>query len=684
MSDTRQDRNLKVHNPFRDLKVTELIEDAHLYRDMFSENILIGETSNIYLPGNVIVLGPQGSGKTMLLNLTRLPVMAEWLRTKRAPPEPLREVPPYFGISINLNRASFHSFGNISVAKALRVEKNPWLESIAAADFVTHFLFNEFIKGIELCCREDNDELRKWLGFDYSCLMDDQLAARIAEWDCWRGFYAGCDTWERLRSRCSKRLDYWKDFLRIKGQEPTWLWNDRPDIEMTMHSLGNLIRELGSGKQSKEKPSLFIYIDQYEEIKALSHKHSSELQRIINTLIKSRDPVVFYRIGARTYDWGTELRISGSESRIEVERDYSIVDLTSILRRREDRVGYIYPKFAADVARKRLERLENMDVSIERFQRVFGKWSAKKESELYYRCDNKKSRARAEDTIRGLPSAIMRQIIEICDNGEPGFALEMRLASAWALQKSQRGWSEGEICAGLSANPRPWHKQWWYKERKEIGLVQLASHAYSQRRYFGWDTLLYLSGGNISAFLYLCSEIWDTAAREGVDPLDEEPLDEKIQTNGIISASTKWQERDRNEPEGSRRYYAINRIGHAIRDSIRRDLALSNPGHTGFSIPKLSLYKEGDDESIRVRTFLHNAVNWAIVEERDHASKNGDGQPRLKYYLHPLISPYFEIPIKRVKEPYYSNLHEVYIWLFGGDEVKFGTDRKRTRLRKDR
>jgi hypothetical protein len=413
---------------------------------------------------------------------------------------------------------------------------------------------------------------------------------------------------------------------------------------------------------------LFVYIDQYEVLRELSRSHSSELQRLLNTLIKARDPVVSYRIGARTYDWGTELRVTGAESRIELQRDYSVVDLTALLVRNEDRVGYIYPRFAMDVACRRLKRLERIDVKKKQFQDIFGRWSSSEESDLYFRTSS-----RASVTMKRVPPKIKAKILNYCKG--PGLALELRLASAWALQKIQRKIGLDEIEKKLCDADKPWHWKWWYKERKEIALVQVASHANQQRRYFGWDTLIDLSGGNISAFLLLCSEVWDVATKQGISPIHDIPLNPKIQTDGIVSASRKWLERDRNEPEGARRYAAVKALGTAISTSIQADLALSNPGHTGFSVQEPALYIS--ENGMQIKALLNNAVNWAIIEERRHKSKHKGDTSRLKFYLHPILSPAFGIPIKRVKEPYYASLDEVHRWLFGEEEIKFGTHSRR-------
>lgn len=658
--------DLRLRNPFRDALVTELLEDVDLYRDMFSDSILVGQACNVFQPGNTVVLGPLGCGKSMILNLTRLRVLAHLSLSKDTWPKFLtEEVPPFFGISINLTRASFYTFGRRSISEAMNRNHDPLLDTSAAADFLSHFLFAEFIKGIKILKNKNFEQLRQWFGFSNKIFEGDTIPKQIAKWPCWKGYYAGCKDWNALKIKCQLRLETWRRFLNTDIDEiPKNIWTLKAQPDQTLHSIGNLVRRLSGNRKST---SLFVYIDQYEVLIELNRSHGTELQRLVNTLIKSRDPVVFYKIGARTYDWGQELRVTGAESCIEVQRDYTIVNLTDVLVRTEDRRGYLYPDFAIDVACRRLKTLHGLECTAKDFKEVFGKWNAFEEAKLYF-----SKKENLQKTIQKIPGRIKNEIIRIC--GKHASPLELRLASAWALQKLQRNQDEVSICERLK--DKPWlENKWWLKERKEIGLVQIASHSNQQRRYYGWDTICYLSGGNITVFLMICSEIWDVSARQGIHLLANSPLDPRIQSEGVLKTSDKWRERDRNEVRGGHRYNVVNRIGMAISKSIRGDLALSNPGHTGFSLSEDELYRE-IEINYKVRKFLEDAVSWTIIEERRHRSKNEKDSTRRKYYLHPILSPHYQIPIKRVKEPFYTKISQVYSWIFLGDYVDFSTAKK--------
>ena len=70
-------------------------------------------------------------------------------------------------------------------------------------------------------------------------------------------------------------------------------------------------------------------------------------------------------------------------------------------------------------------------------------------------------------------------------------------------------------------------------------------------------------------------------------------------------------------------------------------------------------------------------MNFAIFEERSHTSKNREGATRRKYYLHPLLSPVYGIPFKRVKEPLYVSVKEALDWVFEHKPIDFRPQKRR-------
>jgi len=651
----------RIHNPFHDPLVTELIEDPIRYHQMFSESILVGEALKVFQPANVALVGPQGSGKSMILNLVRYSVISKWIADTGAPPEPLAQLTPFFGISVNLVRANFHAFGRRSVSRVRTGELDKELEATVAADFLTHYLFREYLKGLGFLLSTDGRHLMKWLKFDRGKLQRE--IQKMNRWDSWFGFYSECRSLASLIKRCEYRLSIWRSFLNANiDQIPEEVWKSKALLEDSLHSMGNVLRDSGPAKQPV---SLFVVIDQYEVLPELNRIHGDNLQRIINTLIKTRDPVAFYKIGARTYDWGRELRIWGSESRVEVQRDYATINLADLLMRNEDG-DWLFLNFAKDVAYKRMKEQQYQEAAVEHIDEIFGSTDPETEARLYF------GKRAPIAIVKRVPPRIKRRIESLCGvNPSP---LDLRLAEAWALQKLQKGIREKIIISELKH--RPWNNWSWRKERIPIALLQIASLTNQKRRYFGWKTILFLSGANISSFLLLCSEIWDLATKLDINPLEDYPLRASVQADGIHEASNQWRNRDRNEHTGGRkRWEVLSRLGPAIHEALVEDLAISNPGHSGFSVRESEF--SGSERGERLARFLQDAVSWAIFEERAHTSKQRESSTRRKWYLHPLLSPAFSIPHIRSKEPLYVHAEQVYEWIFEGKQIKFRPLRSR-------
>lgn len=662
------DNDIRLRNPFHDLLVSELIDDPELYGRMFSERILVGETLAVFQPTNVVLTGPLGCGKSMILNLVRYPVLAEWIRRRGGPPRPLQNLRPYLGISINLQRSYFAAFGRRSASKAHTGVGETTVDAMCAADFINHFLFREFLQALKLLATAEGEGLRSWLGLASARVDSPELVAEMRSWDSWFGYYGQCTSLEDLLNRSRLRLNTYRTFLNGNiDRLPDDVWTSKSTLQDPLHQMGNLLRGLA---RAGTAPTLFTVVDQYEELPALNQTYGTELQRVVNTLIKARDPVAFVKIGARTHDWGQELRIWGADSRIEVQRDYVTIDLADLLMRNENEARWLFRELATDVAYRRLREVGRYKrATKDTMPEVFGGWSAWGESKQYFR-----NPEGSGAVVKGLPDQLRLRIVRACKSGSP---LHLRLAAAWALEQVKHGKPQKEILSQVEA--RPWERRWWWKERVGVCLLQIASLAHQRKQYYGWKTILYLAGANIACFLLVCAEVWDVATKAGAAPLREKPLAPSIQTAGIVGASTKWRNRDRNEQDGgSKRYEVLGRLGMAIHDTLIGDLAVSNPGHSGFSLRE-SDFLDGSRQGQEVAAFLRKCVSWGILEEREHTSKERQGATRRKWYLHPLLSPCFGIPYIRSKEPFYSTTNDVWQWITGAERIQFGSKHKRSR-----
>jgi hypothetical protein len=655
----------RPNNPFHFPRVTEVLEDLDLYWKAFSEQILVGATLEIFKPANLIVIGPLGTGKSMLLNLLRYEVLSRWFADDTALPSQLASAleRPFLGLSINLQRISFQVFGRRSASRAYPTEEPAVIDAVFAADYLCHLALLQFVTALHFAFQPQNHRLRAWLRLPDTAGAADEIAEDIASWDCWFGYYKTARHLLDLRDRASDRLNTWLSFLNVNiDQLPPEMWSTKTTLPVPMNAMGQVL-----GKFTGGMTPLYITVDQYEVLPELNPKFGTSLQRIVNTMIKARDPMVFYRVGARTYDWGRELRIWGAESRLEFNRDYHVINLGRLLTRGENSEDWLFPAFAKDVAVKRINECYQ-PIGPNAVEKMFGDWSAEDESRLYFA-----KRAKRGVVLRTKPPKLVEAITSsVSDSPSP---LDLRLADAWVLQQVSHDVPETEILTQLRA--KAWKSNGsWNKERRGSALLQISSMANQKKRYYGWNNVLDLSGFNISAFLLICSEIWDIATKYGMNPLSGESISAINQTEGVLSASGKLLRREANEKAGgSRRYHVVTRLGHAIAQAVIADDAISNPGHTGFSLRESEL--QHGARGADVAAFLEGGVNFGIFEEREHTSKNKESYSRRKWYLHPLLSASFGIPYKRVKEPLYVDLDTVYRWFFTDDPIHFGGKARR-------
>jgi len=453
----------RLSNPFHDPLVSELLEDPASYRKMFSEEILVGETLQAFKPTNTVVMGPQGCGKSMILNLIRTEVLAEWIKERGRLPKGLKHCPPFLGISINLARTGFHAFGRRSVSRVQDGVTSEDTDSVCAADFITHFLFGEFLNTIRFLQSSQGAKVCQWMGVRQKSLDDDRLLIAFRKLGSWYEYYRKCRTLTAVARKCRKRLDVWRDFLNANIKKiPPLVWRTKAAPEQPLHAIGKLLAGL-----SHRRLRLFAIIDQYEVLPELNLRYGTKLQRIVNNLIKARDPFVFYKLGARTHDWGRELRVWGASSRIEETRDYALINLTDLLMREENLRRWLFPRLATDVAHKRIRYLRKARLTAPEVPGIFGPWSAEKEAEHYFGGGGK----RKSVVLREVPKDLRARLQKVVGPGTS--AVELRLAGAWILQRLGRGDSHRQIA--MQFNKRPWRRWSWKKERIGVALMQVLS-----------------------------------------------------------------------------------------------------------------------------------------------------------------------------------------------------------------
>ena len=335
---------------------------------------------------------------------------------------------------------------------------------------------------------------------------------------------------------------------------------------------------------------VLIRIDQLERLyrsDVLRPELGQQYRRVINKALGSRDQRVSYRIGTRRYAWEDDLRIFGTADELEHLRDFRIIDIDDMLRRKEDTKTWIFPEFAADAFAKRI-RYSGMGDSKgqgDLIRKVFGDTVSPEDAARKYACNSTFDRILKISDWPQVWKTYLESLFAISP-------LQAMLAAAWARQKGNESLANQRL---LSPPPesKPWNAVYWRKERVRLCLMQIAARSVQRMTWAGKDHIIALSAGNISIFLSICHEIWEAFLRserrkhlsDRQDPLsDDSPIAPEIQAVGIHTASADWYEKVAEQPNGHDRQRFLIEIARYFRTNMLADDAMSYPGENGFSL----------------------------------------------------------------------------------------------------
>ena len=651
-------------NPFNELYVTETIPPEH-FVSLFSP-FLVQDTQDalvLFQPGNVILKGIQGSGKSMLLNLLKPEIRIAYKKAGKPLPLP-EELTRFIGAGINFTRSVAIDFGQrpIETTRSADSETMP----IYFGDFVNYWIVEDMLNSVEKLQKDCAGQIADELNISRDRHLLDAFAVELASDSCWFGYLDGVSRYDALRDRISARIKTYRAFLNYNIDVlPS-------EIASTKTTVGEPISKAAaalwvSGVVPRSTPFL-IRIDQYEELLRLelwSKALAVGYRRIVNKVLGMRDPRISYRIGTRRYAWGRDLQIYGTTSGLELERDYKLVDIDEILRRRENSKTWIFPGFAEDVFARRLQHAgyRNYGKSL---RSVFGDGLSPEEKAARYA---KTSRSNLVAGDLQWPRSWTDLLIKIAETNP----LSAKLGEAWARQSSGR-----RLALGPPDPPLPWEKgRSWRKERLQQALMQIA-HQWRQRMLWaGTDEVLLLSGGNILVFMNVAQQIWAAWLRSTRASADDARtnedmrlpnIDPLVQAVGVQMASTIWHNKIRERTGGShQRKRFIDLLGRLFREKLVGDRAMSYPGHNGFSLSSEDLRPD-----IELSEFLETAVDYGDLFDAPHTTKMKDRRPRTKYYLNPILSPHFQIPASHVKEPMYVSVETVHGWWKQADQLSGG------------
>ncbi|MBG48293.1 MAG: hypothetical protein CML05_08410 [Pseudozobellia sp.] len=660
-------------NPFHELYVTESIS-SDKFVHLFSP-FLIEKSLAIFQPGHVILKGLPGAGKSMLLSLLKPSIREAYAKKNVEFPVP-KEFNKFIGAGINLKRSGVSDFGQ----RPLNSEDGYNLSPFYFADYLNYWLVLDILESILKLSRPELN-LSKELGINCDDQLLNDFAIKLGRDVCWNGYLEKVNSFEELKNRLVERIGIYRNFLNYNIDEiPEDVQSSKTSIGIPIAFCANCLRDVGIIQEGTE---IYVRIDQYEELawleQPLQNQEQGELyQQLIHKLLGMRDNSVSYKLGTRHFAWQDNGKMFGTSAQLEKRRNYIEVGIDSVLKRKENRRTWIFPDFAEDILRRRIE-MSNLTCKGKNnkvIDSVFGNSGRPTDKARDYL---KTNRLKALKFDPDWPKD-WREFLMTLASENPFSA---KLAESWVRQK-------GKVKQDLVYNPPttasyPWeNKNWWKKERTEQALLQIASRNRQQINWYGKQDILSLSGGNILAFLSISRHIWDVWIRDTKnirDPKTLSKIDKQIQSIGIIEASSSWYEDLSSEKGGKERKLFIHFLGSFFYKTLVEDIAMSNPGHNGFSLSIDDFEKNTD-----IKSFLNDATDYGDLYDAEHTSKLSDKRKRRKWYLNPILSPHFRIPSVHTKEPMYVTCKRVRKWINdstngGAEQFKLGSDGTQDGLR---
>ena len=636
-------------NPFLELYLTEGIA-AEQFAQLFSPVLAReSETHTLFQPGNIVLVGLQGSGKTALLNLMRPEVMITYRKLADSNWPLPKEISRFVSAGINLNLSRARDFGQRTVSGD---DSDVTTDALLFGDFLNYWLVDDLLNSIELLAGDSETKIYRELEIHTDSSRLNEFAKGVALHACWFGALEGIRTYEQLRESIANRIIAYRSFLNFNSELPDCILGSKTSAGEPIAVMADSLKKFSV---LRTDIPVLIRIDQFEDLMGIERNASdvtgTAFRQIVMKMISERDSRVSYRVGARPYALYPDWQVFGTGATAEELRNFKILDIGELLRGREARRS-LFRNFCEDVLRRRLE-VNKKEISSP-LSYVFGGPEKPSERAKQY---VRKEKTNVVTSKADLPRKNFKYLTRLA-SVDP---LSARLGEAWLLQQLNK--REGKTNLD-TFEQQPWNspsRRWWKKERIQQALMQIAASQRQKMMWYGSSDILALSGRNILVFLSICQFIWAEYLRSDTEPESNIPraIPPEIQNMGIHETSSYWYRKIRADPEGGDdRYRFAGAVGTDLRNGLRADRRMSYPGANGFSLSEADLDRNQD-----VQDFLNRCVAFGVLEWFRHTPKSpGRGQSR-KSYLFSILTPYFQIPTPHIKEPRYMKVSDVRKWM---------------------
>ncbi len=185
-----------LSNPFFELYVGDRISSAE-FVTVFSD-FLVQYAGALFLPGNIVVTGVQGSGKSMLLSLLKPEVRIQYAKANAKFPVEDR-LCRFVGAGINLAHSNAIDFGY------RRISEDHNETSILFGDFVNYNIALDLLASVRTLW-DAGEDIAAEVGVRFAETHQDALLARIRTDATWFGYLGECRKLQDLISRMKARV----------------------------------------------------------------------------------------------------------------------------------------------------------------------------------------------------------------------------------------------------------------------------------------------------------------------------------------------------------------------------------------------------------------------------------------------------------------------------------------------
>jgi len=685
-------------NPFSSLYLAEdFVRDTGNIITLLSPEMfkLPGFDSLVTESMNHFVVGVPGSGKTMALAFFRVECLALIDKSDRLKKE-FESIWPkiqqvhglwgiYLGLMMNeelLSPTNFRGFGRTDAE---------WAKIFG--DFINYVYLKHMLKHLCLSIDDPDGDVPKWLGFDRK---RDEIKRAIADFAVGLDMPDGCHSPMGLLDFVTGRLKSYQKIIKERTK-PTIEKSELPgsffysEVGYLPIKLVNSLRNSGVLEPGQR---IFFLLDEYDQCELAERR---DFARAINSFVKTAargfTSNIFVKVGTRPHGFHDKT-VLGGKGKIEDGRDYREIDLT-ILGRWDYREQF--KDLVIDIANRRIKDVEWFEKKgIDDFKSMLENVEPFEEAELYnsnrstengehFRVlgeylkvfkDKEERYKNLVSRIKDLvPGALYQKyiVIECCrklqwlDNTSEE-KLEMKYKDLIDhVIKIANFINSGRK---LKDDSKLYYK---LKDLREPALFLLAHDFKRPKYYCGFETIILMAGGVPLNFIKLSQALFDEVRYRLPEFEKNKKIDIKKQSRVIRKVASKIRK------EASA--YLCNWQGfQTLLDELgfifrRMQLLPTAPSPTpnGFSVEKETNWLSGpprdnrdycksgsDNDNINnLKRILREALDWGYLTEMPHRSKSGSLKTRTKYYISSMIAPYYDLSVRHLKEPFYTDVNDL-------------------------